>query len=278
MTLYYTELKITALPEFVEILMAELGELGFDTFEETPQGLNAYAEEGVYEEGALQEIFTRYQAMSPIGYQSNRVEKQNWNEEWEKNYHPVEIDDDCIIRATFHQPDKKYRYEIVIDPKMTFGTGHHATTASMIRNMLTLDFTGKKVLDAGSGTGILAIMAHKLGAKEILACEIEDWSVLNANENAEMNNQKLDCFLGTTAEMDIEKGSLDILLANINRNVLLDEIPLYSSLIKNEGHLVLSGFYVEDIPAISEACLQANLKQEAVREQDRWVSVIFKKQ
>lgn len=277
MTLYYTELKITALPEFAEILMAELGELGFDTFEETPQGLNAYAEEGVYEESALQEIFTRYQAMSPIGYQSNRVEKQNWNEEWEKNYHPVEIDDDCIIRATFHQPDKKYRYEIIIDPKMTFGTGHHATTASMIRNMLTLDFKGKKVLDAGSGTGILAIMAHKLGAKEILACEIEDWSVLNANENAEMNNQKLDCFLGTTAEMNIEKGSVDILLANINRNVLLDEITLYSSLIKNGGYLVLSGFYVEDISAISEACAHAGLQQQAVREQDRWVSLIFKK-
>ncbi len=277
MSAFFIEVKVITDPHFAEILIAELGELGFDTFEETPEGMNAYAEESAFDEEHMRELFDRYSGLTSIAYEINKVEKQNWNEEWEKNYKPVEVTEDCVIRATFHQLEKKYPYEIIITPKMSFGTGHHATTSSMIRNMKEIDMKGKRVLDAGCGTGVLAIMASKLGAAELLACEIEDWSVENTDENAALNNVTMKAFHGTTAEMKLPLASLDIILANINRNVLLEEIPLYATLLKTDGKLVLSGFYADDIPVIEEKSNQNGLALKITKEQDRWVSLVFDK-
>ncbi|WP_210489487.1 50S ribosomal protein L11 methyltransferase [Rufibacter aurantiacus] len=273
----FIEVTITASPEYSEILIAELGELGFDTFQDTEEGFQAYIEDDRFSEEDLQEVLERYSFAGEFPYETRNIAKQNWNEEWEKNFEPLLIAGKVSVRADFHPKPEGIEYDIVITPKMSFGTGHHETTTLMIENQLTLDHVGKRVLDMGCGTGILAIMAEQLGAREVLGVDIEDWTVENARENAERNNcQTLEVRLGDASVLQGE-APFDLILANINRNVLLEDMPVYSQLLQEGNPLVLSGFYTEDLPILQERATELGLIFESSRNKNNWVSAIFRK-
>lgn len=273
----FIEVAIQAPADFTDILTAELSEVGYDTFMDTENGVNAYITEDIFSEADLEEIVGKYAGMAEITYQTQKIEKQNWNEEWEKNFEPLIIGDVCSVRASFHPKPEHVTYDIVINPKMTFGTGHHETTTLMIENQLTIDHTNKRVLDMGTGTGILAIMACKLGAAEVVGVEIEDWSVENARENAEMNGcANITVHLGDVTAVENDE-PYAIVLANINRNVLLADMAAYSKLLLKGGQLVLSGFYTEDLEVLTEEAFRCGLVQESKRTKNNWVSAIFRK-
>ena len=272
----FIEVTITVNADFADILVAELGELGFDAFVETETGFSAYIDEDKYAQEALEEVLGRYAGMVQATYQARKIERQNWNEEWERNFEPLFIGGKVSVRASFHQKPPEARYDIVINPKMSFGTGHHETTTLMIENQLTLDHQDKRVLDMGCGTGILAIMAAELGAKDIVGVEIEDWTVENARENAELNGYaSIEIRLGG-AETIAGDQPYDIILANINRNVLLEDMPAYKAVLKPQGYLLLSGFYTEDLPMIQERAAALGLNHLSHRVKNNWVSAIFK--
>ncbi|ALI99299.1 50S ribosomal protein L11 methyltransferase [Rufibacter tibetensis] len=273
----FIEVTVTATTEYAEILIAELSELGFDTFQETEEGFQAYIEEDRFSEEAVQEVLARYQFAGEFPYQTRSIAKQNWNEEWEKNFEPLLIAGQVSVRADFHPKPEGVAYDIVITPKMSFGTGHHETTTLMIENQLTLNHEGKRVLDMGCGTGILAIMAKLLGAQEVVAVDIEDWTVENARENADRNDcSSLDVRLGDASVLASE-APFDLILANINRNVLLEDMPVYTQKLQPNGPLVLSGFYTEDLPLLQERATELGLIFESSRNKNNWVSAIFRK-
>ena len=273
----YTELQLTVSPDFTDILTAELSELGFESFVETDEGLNAYIIETDFNEPALQEVIAKYADQTAIAYEVNSLEKKNWNAEWEKAYEPIEVADQVRVRASFHESDVRFRYDIVINPKMSFGTGHHETTAMMLEHQLGLDFAGKSVLDVGSGTGILAVLAAKMGARDVLAFDIEEWAVENARENADLNKcPQITVFQGTIDDVD-PSDHYDIILANINRNVLLAEIPLYTSLLTDNGHLLVSGFYETDAPDIAQKAMETGLTTSNTLVRNQWTSLVFDK-
>src|SRR5882757_8186462 len=186
--MYYTRLQVVCDPGFSEILMAEIAEAGFDTFMETEKGFEAYVEAENFNLNLVADIKVKYGHVRPLLFFQEKVQKQNWNEEWEKNVDPIFVEDQCLVRAEFHKIEKRYPYEIIITPKMSFATGHHQTTYLMIKNQLTFDHQNKRVMDAGCGTAILSIMASKLGAKEVEAFDIDEWSVPNGQENSEINH------------------------------------------------------------------------------------------
>ena len=242
----YFEARLTLNPDFNEILMAELGQIGYESFVETDEGLSAYITETDFDLEQLQQVVDDYQHLTPITFAYEQLETKNWNEEWERNYQPIEVAGQIRVRASYHVPDPAFRYDIVIDPKMSFGTGHHETTTLVMEQQLSLDHHDKSVLDVGSGTGILAILAEMLGATQLTAFDIEEWAYLNAVENAELNGCKhITVFQGTIE--DCPAGTYDIVLANINRNILLREIPIYVQFLKPGGTLMVSGFYEFDI-------------------------------
>ncbi|MTI30841.1 50S ribosomal protein L11 methyltransferase [Xanthovirga aplysinae] len=269
--------KVSCSNDFADIFMAEMAEAGFDSFSDNDQGFEASIESSSFDEEVVKEIFNRYHTMTTATYVVEEVGKKNWNEEWEKNYDPIFIDDRCVVKASFHQIEKKFPYEITINPKMSFGTGHHETTHLMLSHQLELDHEEKTVLDAGCGTGILAIMASKLGAMHVLAYDIDDWCVENSSENIELNHcENIDLALGDIEALKIE-GTFDIILANINKNVLLKEIPAYVSLLANGGNLLLSGFYQEDIADIEELCKENGLKLLKQNTRNRWAALVLEK-
>lgn len=272
----YLELKITCREEFREILIAELSEIGYDSFLETEEGFDTYSEIDSFDREAFDEIIHRYQEAAAISLKENRVQKTNWNEEWEKNYDPIAVDDLVYVRASFHPSQEGFQHEIVINPKMSFGTGHHATTFQMLRLQGRIDHKGKRVLDVGSGTGILAIMAHLLGADEVQAFDIDDWCVDNGNENFALNSLSIQMGLGTIRSVQ-PKGPFDIILANINKNVLLDELEIYASLLKEGGYLLLSGFYTEDIQDLTDHCKSLDLDLLSQESKDNWAALVMKK-
>ncbi|SDC94296.1 ribosomal protein L11 methyltransferase [Algoriphagus faecimaris] len=272
----YLELKITCREEFREILIAELSEIGYDSFLETEEGFDTYSEIDSFDREAFDEIIHRYQEAAAISLKENRVQKTNWNEEWEKNYDPIAVDDLVYVRASFHPSQEGFQHEIVINPKMSFGTGHHATTFQMLRLQGRIDHKGKRVLDVGSGTGILAIMAHLLGADEVQAFDIDDWCVDNGNENFALNSLPIQMGLGTIRSVQ-PKGPFDIILANINKNVLLDELEIYASLLKEGGYLLLSGFYTEDIQDLTDHCKSLDLDLLSQESKDNWAALVMKK-
>ncbi len=272
----FIEVTLHVNADFADIMTAELGELGFDAFVDTEDGFSAYIEEEKYSEEALLVTIQRYAEMVQITYTVQKIERQNWNEEWERNFEPLFIGNQVSVRASFHTRPEQAKYDIVINPKMSFGTGHHETTTLMIENQLTLDHQGKRVLDMGCGTGILAIMAGELGASEIVAVEIEDWTVENARENAALNNySQIDVRLGG-AETIAGEQPFDIILANINRNVLLDDMHTYTAVLKPEGCLLLSGFYTEDLPVIQQKAEDLGLLYQSHRVKNNWVSALFR--
>jgi len=273
----FVELNIKTSPEFVEIFIAELGEIGFETFQEIDGGLLAYVEDELLDENKVNDIVNRYANFTTVKIAFKTIEKENWNKEWEKNYDPIEIGDKCIVRATFHKPKKEYQHEIIINPKMSFGTGHHATTWQMLMLQMEINHDKKNILDVGSGTGILAIMAMKLGAGSITATDIDEWCMENSRENFALNNiSAFDLKRGTIEKLDFNE-SFDIILANINKNVLLKEIPYYSKLLMKKGHLLLSGFYQNDIEAVKKVATKNNLSLSKSVSKDNWAALLFMK-
>lgn len=258
-----------------DILAAELGEVGFESFSENEEGLQAFVAEETFSEAALQEKLSAF----PIDgvkfhYQITFVKSKDWNEEWEKNYFkPIRIGNECIIRASFHPAEPGYTYNIIIDPKMAFGTGNHATTYLMIGHMLQLDLQGKELLDMGCGTAVLAILAQMRGAKRVVGIDIDEWAYNNALENIRLNHtEAIEIALGG-AERIAEFGTFDVIFANINRNILLQDMSYYAKSLKAGGTLFMSGFYVEDLPAISRACEQNGMNVELYTEKENWCSV-----
>lgn len=273
--MYSTRLQVICDPEFAEILMAEVAEAGFDTFMETEQGFEAYVEGNGFDQSQLNHILEKYKKVNPLFFNQDRIEKKNWNEEWEKNVEPIIVDDKCLIRAAFHKIEKKYPYEIIITPKMSFGTGHHQTTHLMISRQMNMDHQNKRVMDAGCGTAILAIMAYKLGAKEVEAFDIDAWSVENGEENVENNHCKnIRIQLGKISEVKLD-GKFDIILANINKNILLAEMQTYASYMQSGSQLLLSGFYVHDIEDLKAEASKYNLVEVAHDVRESWACLLL---
>lgn len=272
----YLEFKINCQEDFREILIAELAEIGFDSFLETEAGIDAYSSALEFNRDAFDQLIETYREAGKISYREGILPKVNWNEEWEKNYDPIAVEDLVYVRASFHPPKDGFRHEIVINPKMSFGTGHHATTFQMLRNQFKVEHQGKRVLDVGSGTGILAIMAHLLGASEVEAFDIDDWCKENGNENFELNGLKTRMGLGTIRQVN-PKGFYDIILANINKNVLLDEMEIYAGLLVTGGYLLLSGFYTEDVEELSQKANSLDFNLIAYSDRSNWASLIFQK-
>ncbi len=275
--MFHTRLLVTCDLDFSEILMAEIAEVGFDTFLETDHGFEAYAEQENFDKVLLEEIKNKYSQVQPLSFATDRIQKKNWNEEWEKNLEPIIVDDQCLIRAEFHKIEKKYPYEIIITPKMSFGTGHHQTTYLMIKNQMKVDHQNKRVMDAGCGTAVLSIMASKLGASYVEAFDIDEWSAVNGKENIENNKcLNINLQLGTIADIKFE-GKFDVILANINKNVLLAEMKMYSSFLTKDGRLLLSGFYTNDVEDLKVEGALHGLSPLAVDEKDTWASLLLRK-
>jgi ribosomal protein L11 methyltransferase len=276
-TLQYIELQVVVSTEYAEILIAELAEVGYESFADTDNGFSAYIIAKDFSEDAIEEIIENYIEIFSFQYQKKTIEKVNWNEEWEKNYAPIIVANRCIVRATFHEPTKAYEYEIIITPKMSFGTGHHETTSLMLENQLDIFHQNAKVLDVGCGTGILAIMAHLLGANSIDAFDNDEWAVENTIENCQLNHCEHVNVQQGTIQTVITANDYNIILANINRNVLLNEISLYSQKLVAEGYLLLSGFYEKDMHDIEAIANQNQLYKVSYREKNGWVAIIFRK-
>lgn len=266
--------KINPLQPWNDILMAELIEIGFDSFTEEHDGILGYIQEELFVEDQLKALHILNSQDVAISYEYKAMPNINWNEEWEKNFSPINIDEKVLIRAEFHE-SQNTPYEIVIQPKMSFGTGHHATTHLMIQQMYDMDFQDKKVLDMGCGTSVLAIFAKQRGAADTLAIDIDEWSVENSKENAERNNVVLNIELGTADNLGKEK--FDVILANINRNILISDIPTYVSVLEDGGQLLLSGLCFFDVDDILEVCTANNLTLEKKMQREEWVSLLLKK-
>ncbi len=259
--------------------MAEIAEAGFDTFMETDTGFEAFAEEEKADRKLVDEIRDKYQHVKPLVFLYERVEKKNWNEEWEKNVDPIIVDDQVLVRAAFHQLNRSFPIEIVITPKMSFGTGHHQTTHLMLSNQIKIDHRGKRVMDAGCGTAILAIMAAKRGAREVEAFDIDEWSVINGRENLEVNDVASVVHVQQGAISDLKFSStFDIVLANINKNVLLAEMNQYAAHLVPNGHLLISGFYTRDVADLVASAASAGLKKVSESEKETWAAVLLQKQ
>lgn len=259
------------------MLTAELAEIGFDTFMETDSGVEAYVENENFNRDSLDEIYRKYSAQTSLSFSFDKIEKQNWNEQWEKSYEPINVDGKCLIRAEFHKSDPKFQFEIVITPKMSFGTGHHQTTYLMIRNQMGMNHQDKRVMDAGCGTAILSIMASKLGANNVEAFDIDEWSVINGAENISINDcRNIHLQQGKIADVSLS-GSFDIILANINKNVLLNEMKVYSEFLSSGGKLLLSGFYTTDIADLLKEASPLGLIEVSRDEKENWAALLLSK-
>lgn len=273
--MYSTRLQVVCDPEFSEILMAEIAEAGFDTFMETEKGFEAYVEGDNFDKVLLGQLQEKYNHVKPLLFFQDQIQKQNWNEEWEKNVDPIIVDDKCLVRAAFHKIEKKYPYEIIITPKMSFGTGHHQTTHLMISRQMKMDHKGKRVMDAGCGTAILSIMASKLGASEVEAFDIDEWSVINGVENTGNNScSNIHIQQGKIDEVKLT-GKFDIILANINKNILMLEMRQYASYLEKGGLLLLSGFYTHDIEDLKREAANYRLKEIAHDERETWACLLL---
>ncbi len=260
-----------------DLLIGALGDIGFDTFEDTPNGFDAYILKQEFNETSLNEVLMGYGDELQYTYLISDIEPENWNEEWEKNFNPLIINEDCYVRATFHAHQPQYQYEIVIDPKMAFGTGHHQTTTMMMLYILETDVKDQVILDMGAGTGILGILASKRGAKAVIAIDNDEVCYRSAIENATLNKIENLTSLCGSKEM-IPTKEFDIILANINRNILLDQIEAYANVLKNEGAIFFSGFYeTPDLAIIKSYGANFNLNYIEHKKIDDWVAAKFVK-
>ena len=271
----YIEYNFTFLPKepISEILIAELGNVGFESFVETENGVTGYIQKTDWNAEILADVFVLNSDEFSIEYNQNEVPQTNWNAEWEKNFEPIQVDDLVSIRAPFHE-NPNLKYDIVIEPKMSFGTGHHETTHMMVQHLLQLDLENKKVLDMGCGTGILAIFAEMKGAKPLDAIDIDNWCYENSVENVTRNNcENISVYEGDAALLVDKK--YDVIIANINRNILLMDMKVYTNCLQEGGILLLSGFYEQDIPVIDAEVIKYGLKLEKFIQRNNWVALKY---
>jgi len=267
------DFKVNPLQPAVEILIAELGYAGFESFVETEVGVTAYIQKDEWVETILDDIQILSSNEFEITYSFQEIKQTNWNEEWEKNFNPIIVDDLCFVRAPFHDKSNS-KYDIIIEPKMSFGTGHHETTHMMIQHILKNDIVNKSVLDIGCGTGVLAILAEMKGANSIDAIDIDNWCYINSIENVERNNCEYISVYEGDANLILDK-HYDVIIANINRNILLKDISKYAECLNKKGMLFLSGFYDNDIPIIESECNKNMLKLVEKIEKNNWVALKF---
>jgi ribosomal protein L11 methyltransferase len=267
-------IKIAENESLREKLMAMLLGIGYDSFMETEQSIAAYIETKLFDKKQLQTVIKDFDGSASI--ESIRdLADQNWNAIWESNYEPVIIENKCMVRAPFHKKPEGIAYDVVIQPKMSFGTAHHGTTWLMIQLILENDFTGKRVLDMGSGTAVLAIMAAMKGAERVTAIDNDEWAYNNAIENCELNSIKnIDVIFGDASS--IPSGAYDVVLANINRNILLDDIQHYNKHLKDDASVFLSGFYGNDLAAIIEEAQKFGWNFVERRTRNEWVAAVFR--
>ena len=260
-----------------DLLINTLSEIGFDTFEETDLGFKAYIPTSHYSKIKLELRLVDFEEMFDFSFTEIDIPYKNWNDEWESNFEPIVVTDQCYVRATFHPARPDFKYEVVVDPKMAFGTGHHQTTSMMMQWMLSEKLNNKAVLDMGCGTGILAILAAKMDASEITAIDYDSLCFESAMENKKLNNTNQVLVLCGSKEVIPEK-KFDIILANINRNILLDQLDRYAEVLKIEGLLFLSGFYEEtDLAMITGKAQSLRLKYLGHKTEKNWVAAKFSK-
>lgn len=263
--------------EVSEILSALLSELPFESFEDTDDGFKAYIQKDDFDEDSMKLVLNSipFEGIS-IDCKSTLITKVNWNREWEKNFfQPILIDNQCLIRSTFHKNTPKVPFEIIIDPKMSFGTGHHSTTTLMVKYLLKMDVEEKSVLDMGCGTGILAILARMNYANPVTAIDIDEWSVENSIENIALNKTNdIHVKLGGSEAIGAQK--FDLILANINRNILLNDMHVYKNALHAEGALIMSGFYEADLPLIEKEANNLGLKLQSHDVLKDWTAAVFK--
>ena len=240
--------------DFQEVLIALLGEMNYEGFEQQEEALQAFIPETAFDEAALAELLQAH----GLQYTLTRIEERNWNEEWEKNFQPVIVEGFCAIRAHFHPPMPEVEHELIITPKMSFGTGHHATTYMMLQAMRELDLRGKRVLDFGTGTGVLAILAERLGAGEVVAIDNDDWSIENALENVAENKCTRIQVLKRDQVADVE-GPFDVILANINKHVIVAQLGALAQHLTEGGVILLSGLLLDDAEDIENEAEKNNL-------------------
>lgn len=272
----YIELSVQVEPreQGSDVLIAQLAELGFESFVETERGFNAYIQEPDFNLQQLKVALSFYTDFFKFDYSSKLIQQQNWNKEWEANFQPISVDGKCYVRAPFHEAKKEFLYDVVIEPKMSFGTGHHSTTQLMLRKLMQLDIKNKSLLDMGCGTGVLGIVACMMRAEPVTAIDIDEWSYENTIENCKRNNIN---------KMLVHKGNAQILagkrfhtiLANINKNVLLNDLNVYKEALEESGNLVVSGFFETDTNELTAKAVELGLVLKDKLIQEQWALLHF---
>jgi ribosomal protein L11 methyltransferase len=272
----YLEFTFTVEPvaQGSDVLIAALSELSFESFTENEKGFCAYVQEELFDKEELDNCLADYQDTFVFSYSQKLIPQENWNAQWESSFQPIEVGGECLIRAPFHEAKKGFRYDVIIEPKMSFGTGHHNTTQLMIAHLMKLEVKGKSLLDMGCGTGVLAIVASMMGADPVTAIDIDQWSYENTIENLEKNN--INNVLVQKGDAQILDGRrFHVILANINKNVLLSDLPVYKAALEKGGNLLLSGFFETDVEQLKEKAGSLGLKFEEMAAANQWTMLHF---
>jgi ribosomal protein L11 methyltransferase len=274
----YTEvnIKLSEVNTFAEIVVARLNEIDFESYSEDENGVKAYVQSHLLKEDLVCEILNDISKTTDLSFKINKVKQENWNKQWESNFAPVTINDKCVIRAHFHDEIPDIDHEIIITPKMSFGTGHHETTSLIISEMFNLDFKEKSVLDMGCGTGVLAILASKLGASSLVGIDFDEWAVENSEENSMLNNVDNIDFIHGDADA-IGDSKFKIILANINRNIILNDLETYVGAMEDKSEILFSGFLKEDVPLILDKSKQLGLELVVLKNKNKWQMLHLKK-
>jgi ribosomal protein L11 methyltransferase len=276
MNYYHCHFKLKEPQPWSEILVTYLAEIDFESFEQEGNSVDAYIQHKEFDLSKIKDVLKTIDT-EILEFNYQLIEDENWNAEWEKNFEPIYIDKHCIIRAPFHEKEDGFDYEIIINPQMSFGTGHHQTTYLVMKAMFGIDFGNKTVLDMGSGTGILAILAEKLNCEKAVAIDIDEWAFQNTIDNIELNGCKKIEVLEGGAELLTETDKYELVLANINRNILVNDMKYYVSSMKKGGIIYMSGFYTSDVSIIQEEANKQGLTFVNVAEREGWVLTQFVK-
>lgn len=271
--------KVSSNEDFVkDVLSAELAEIGYESFETETDNLIAYCPINQFDKENVLNLLQEFPFETSISVAHEEMKAQNWNEEWEKNFFsPIIVENRCVIHSSFHTEIPQLEYNILIDPRMSFGTGHHSTTSLMIASMLEMNMQNKNMLDMGCGTAVLAILAKKMGAKSVVGIDIDEWAYENALDNIQLNDcQEIDIRMGGVEQLT-ENDSFDVIFANINRNILLNDMEKYVKVLTTNGHLFMSGFYENDIEMIRQKAETLGLQFVSYKEKSTWVAVQFEK-
>lgn len=272
----YMSLRIDATPcdeDITDLLAAFLGDLGYESFVPDEKGLTAYIKDTLYNKGDIVNLLAEFPIETELTAMAEFVKGQDWNDEWEKNYFkPIIVAGECVVHSSFHKDIPEAKYDIVIDPKMAFGTGHHSTTGNMMRLILSSDLQGKTVTDMGTGTGILAILCKMRGAKDVIGIEIDPFACENAIENVSLNGVDIKMICGDASNLDGLR-KCDLFMANINRNIITNDIKAYADNLKEGGEMFLSGFYLEDVPIVCKEAEKHGLKKTEEIIDNNWTAI-----